>query len=82
MSIPQFSAGASTGASGPALASEALVSDTPQTRRVLDIIAPALTDAGMRVTPVIDRAFPLEEAAAAVRYLEDGDPVGKVVITT
>jgi NADPH:quinone reductase-like Zn-dependent oxidoreductase len=33
------------------------------------------------VTPVIDRTFPLEDAAAAIRYLEQGHPRGKVVVT-
>ncbi|HCT77877.1 MAG TPA: NAD(P)-dependent alcohol dehydrogenase [Micromonosporaceae bacterium] len=34
-----------------------------------------------KVTPVIDRAFPLSEAAEAIRYLEQGNARGKVVIT-
>src|ERR687896_180829 len=33
------------------------------------------------VTPVIDRAFPLSEVPAAIRYLEQGSVRGKVVIT-
>ena len=33
------------------------------------------------VTPVIDRAFPLEKTAEALQYLEDGRARGKVVIT-
>jgi NADPH:quinone reductase-like Zn-dependent oxidoreductase len=32
------------------------------------------------ITPVIDRAYPLAEAAAAIRYLLDGHARGKVVI--
>jgi len=32
------------------------------------------------IAPVIDRRFPLSEAAAAVRYLEEGHARGKVVI--
>ena len=36
-------------------------------------------DAG-RVTPVLDRTFPLAEAAAALQYLIDGQARGKVVI--
>ncbi|MFE7836470.1 NAD(P)-dependent alcohol dehydrogenase [Streptomyces sp. NPDC057474] len=33
------------------------------------------------LTPVIDRAYPLGEAAAAVRHLESGHPRGKLVVT-
>lgn len=33
------------------------------------------------VTPVIDRTYPLEEAAEAIRYLETGHARGKVVVT-
>jgi NADPH:quinone reductase-like Zn-dependent oxidoreductase len=38
-----------------------------------------LIDAG-EVKPVVDRSFPLEEAAAAVKYLEEGRAAGKVVL--
>ena len=34
-----------------------------------------------KVTPVIDRTFPLAEAAEAVRYLAQGHSKGKVIIT-
>jgi NADPH:quinone reductase-like Zn-dependent oxidoreductase len=33
------------------------------------------------VTPVVDRTFALSEAADALRYLEQGHPTGKVVVT-
>jgi NADPH:quinone reductase-like Zn-dependent oxidoreductase len=39
-----------------------------------------LIEAG-KVTPVIDRTYPLSEAPAAMRYLEAGHARGKVVIT-
>jgi NADPH:quinone reductase-like Zn-dependent oxidoreductase len=39
-----------------------------------------LIEAGT-VTPVIDRTYPLAEAADAVRYLAEGHPRGKIVIT-
>jgi NADPH:quinone reductase-like Zn-dependent oxidoreductase len=39
-----------------------------------------LTEAG-KVKPVIDRTYPLSEAAEAIRYLEEGRARGKVVIT-
>ncbi|GAB7052069.1 NAD(P)-dependent alcohol dehydrogenase [Catenuloplanes indicus JCM 9534] len=39
-----------------------------------------LVEAG-RLTPVIDRTFPLTEAAAAVGYLARGHPTGKIVVT-
>jgi NADPH:quinone reductase-like Zn-dependent oxidoreductase len=34
-----------------------------------------------QVTPVIDRAYPLSEAPAAIRYLQEGHARGKVVIS-
>jgi NADPH:quinone reductase-like Zn-dependent oxidoreductase len=34
-----------------------------------------------KLSPVVDRTFPLEEAQAALRYLESGAPAGKVVLT-
>lgn len=34
-----------------------------------------------RITPAIDRAYPLSEAPAALRHLEKGHPRGKLVIT-
>ena len=39
-----------------------------------------LLEAGS-ITPVIDRCYPLAEAAEALRYLEAGHARGKVVIT-
>jgi NADPH:quinone reductase-like Zn-dependent oxidoreductase len=39
-----------------------------------------LIEAG-KVTPVIDRTYPLRETAEAIRYLETGHARGKVVIT-
>ena len=35
-----------------------------------------------RIKPIVDRVFPLEEAAAAHRRLESGSHTGKVVLTT
>ena len=40
----------------------------------------AMIEAG-DVTPVIDRVYPLGEAPDALRYVEDGHPKGKVVMT-
>jgi NADPH:quinone reductase-like Zn-dependent oxidoreductase len=34
-----------------------------------------------KVTPVIDRTYPLAEAPEAIRYLEEGHARGKVVIS-
>ncbi len=34
-----------------------------------------------KVRPIIDKRFPLDETAKAVRYLEEGHARGKVVIT-
>jgi NADPH:quinone reductase-like Zn-dependent oxidoreductase len=39
-----------------------------------------LIEAG-EVTPVIDRTYPLSDAAEAFRYLDEGHARGKVVIT-
>lgn len=46
-----------------------------------DLIAlTELIEAG-KVTPVVDRTYPLAEAAEAIRYLEQGHARGKVVVT-
>ena len=39
-----------------------------------------LIEAG-EVTPVVDRSFALVEAPEAIRYLEQGHPAGKVIVT-
>jgi NADPH:quinone reductase-like Zn-dependent oxidoreductase len=39
-----------------------------------------LIEAG-KITPVIDRTYPLSEAPEAIRYLEEGHAQGKIVIT-
>lgn len=44
------------------------------------IVLKELIEAG-KVTPVIDRNYPLSEAPQAIRYLEQGHARGKVVIT-
>jgi NADPH:quinone reductase-like Zn-dependent oxidoreductase len=44
------------------------------------IVMKELIEAG-KVTPVIDRRYPLGETAEAIRYLEAGHAQGKVVIT-
>lgn len=43
-------------------------------------IVKALIDAG-RFAPVVDRTFPLRDVPAALRYLEEGAAVGRIVIT-
>ena len=49
-----------------------------ETREDLETLS-ELVQAG-KVSPVIDRTYPLIEAADAIRYLEKGHPRGKVVI--
>ena len=44
------------------------------------VVLKELIEAG-RITPVIDRTFPLSEVPEAIRYLETGQVQGKVVIT-
>ena len=44
------------------------------------IVLKELIEAG-KVTPVIDRTYPLSEVPEAIRYLEQGHAQGKVVIT-
>jgi len=44
------------------------------------IVLKELIESG-KVTPVIDRTYPLAEVPEAIRYLEEGQARGKVVIT-
>jgi NADPH:quinone reductase-like Zn-dependent oxidoreductase len=44
------------------------------------LVLTGLIESG-QVTPVIDRSYPLSEAPAAIRYLQDGHARGKVVIS-
>jgi len=44
------------------------------------IVLSELIEAG-KVTPAIDRTYPLREAAEAIRYIEEGHARGKVVIS-
>jgi NADPH:quinone reductase-like Zn-dependent oxidoreductase len=39
-----------------------------------------LIDAG-KITPIIDRTYPLSQTPEAIRYLEGGHARGKIVIT-
>ncbi|GIF72364.1 NAD(P)-dependent alcohol dehydrogenase [Asanoa siamensis] len=45
----------------------------------LEALTPLLEDGTIR--PVIDRVYPLAEAPDAIRYLAEGHPAGKVVVT-
>jgi NADPH:quinone reductase-like Zn-dependent oxidoreductase len=49
-------------------------------RRADLLVLKELIEAG-KVTPVIDRTYPLGEVPEAIRYLEEGHARGKVVIT-
>jgi NADPH:quinone reductase-like Zn-dependent oxidoreductase len=50
----------------------------PNKRAALAVLA-ELADAG-RLTPAIDSTYPLDEVPAAIRRLQSGDAVGKIVI--
>lgn len=50
----------------------------PHTRRDMDDVN-ALVESGA-VRAIVDRVYPLAETAAALRRVEDGDALGKVVI--
>ena len=52
---------------------------TPSKRETMGALC-ELIEAG-RLTPVVGRTFPLGEAAEAIRYLESGRALGRVVIT-
>ena len=60
--------------------SQTLVTFLARRRKEDLIIMQELLEAG-KVTPVIDRTYPLSEVSEAVRYLEEGHARGKVVIT-
>lgn len=49
-------------------------------KRFMADLFPALSDG--RITPIVDRTFPLDDIAAAQAYVEADRHVGKVVITT
>jgi NADPH:quinone reductase-like Zn-dependent oxidoreductase len=44
------------------------------------LVLKELVEAG-KVTPVIDRTYPLSDVPEAIRYMTDGHARGKVVIT-
>src|SRR5258706_13709132 len=52
---------------------------TKSDRAQLDAMAELLKTG--QVTPVIDRRYPLSDVPAAIRYLEEGHPGGKVVVS-
>ena len=45
------------------------------------VVLKELIESG-KVTPVIDRTYPLSEVPGAIRYMEEGHAQGKVVIKT
>lgn len=48
-------------------------------RAPLDVLQELL--AAGRITPVVDRCFPLSETVEAIRYLRDGRPLGRIIVT-
>jgi len=51
----------------------------PNKKEDLDFLRELFEDG--KVVPVIDRRYPLSEVAEALRYLEEGHHIGKIVIT-
>jgi NADPH:quinone reductase-like Zn-dependent oxidoreductase len=52
----------------------------------VDVAAPALEEVSAliesgHIIPVIDRTYPLADAAEAVQLVEEGSPAGKVIVT-
>ena len=80
------------GGSAASIASSARCALSPLVRQKLGMLGAKENSADLavlrellesgKVTPAVDRTYPLGEAAAAVRYLMDGKAQGKLVITT
>ena len=64
---------------GSTLRARTTAEKEPLMRRLVAEVWPGFADGSLR--PVIDRTFPLEQAADAHRALESGDVVGKVLLT-
>jgi NADPH:quinone reductase-like Zn-dependent oxidoreductase len=56
-----------------------LVIDPSQAAADLLVLAELITSG--KVTPVIDKTYPLSQAPDAIRYMQEGHARGKVVIT-
>jgi len=54
-------------------------SSRPSKKQAMDTLRTHL-EAG-QLTPVIDRTYPLDQAAEAIRYLAEGEPVGRVILS-
>lgn len=65
-----------------ALGSKQTLGNVAAATRAADLETLAALLAAGKVTPVIDRCFPLAQAADAMRYLGEGHARGKVVIST
>jgi NADPH:quinone reductase-like Zn-dependent oxidoreductase len=48
--------------------------------RAVLVILKELIEAG-KITPIVDRRFPLDEVPEAIRYLESGQAIGKLFMT-
>ena len=60
--------------------SQRLRSLTSKERTADLLVLKELIEAG-KVTPVVDRTYPLSETAEAVRFLRSGQARGKLVVT-
>ena len=73
--------GASTNAGGGATGGSILVGGSGGSTIVPNSDGGMLPPLDGKITPVVDRTFPLSEVPDAIRYLRDGRARGKVVIT-
>ena len=63
----------------PFIGQLAMSPSPPETKTHLDVLK-ELLEAG-KLTPIVDRTFPLSEVPDAIRYLQEGRAKGRIVLT-